>query len=113
LDSLAVVFSAFGSAYEPVRNAAAYALGNITVGNMGVYLPMVLELIKNTSDARRYLLLSSLKEIIVRHSNKHTVFLPHVPTVLPILFSHAEAKEGNTLTTYPPLCSSLLNQFIL
>jgi cullin-associated NEDD8-dissociated protein 1 len=56
-----VVFNAFSD--PAVQNAAAFALGNISVGNLDHYLPILLDLISKQED-RLYLLLSSLNEII-------------------------------------------------
>jgi hypothetical protein len=78
-----------------VRNAAAYALGNITVGNMAKFLPVILGLVKANAD-RRYALLASLKEIILQHSNSSAgiaAFRSHVATVSPILAENTEAKD--------------------
>jgi len=90
-----VIFSAFESKVDNVKQAASFALGNITVGNMSRFLPGLLELIKRHQD-RRYLLFSSLKEIIQQHSvysSAIELFRPHVRTVAPILFENTDAKD--------------------
>lgn len=90
-----VTFSAFSVDSDRVRNAASYTLGNIAVGNMQKYLPLVLEMV-TSHKSQAYLLLSSLKEIISRHSmdaNSMHSFLPYVPAVTPILFANAESPE--------------------
>ncbi|ODQ55190.1 TIP120-domain-containing protein [Saitoella complicata NRRL Y-17804] len=48
---------------EEVRSAAAYAVGNVAVGNLGVYLPVLLKRMDEEKSERR-LLLSALKEVI-------------------------------------------------
>lgn len=59
----------FGSQSEEVKFAAAFAVGNICVGNMERYLPLIVSQIKE-EPKRRYLLLHSLKEIITRSEKK-------------------------------------------
>ena len=49
--------------YCPISFLAAYALGNISVGNLAFFLPLVLREIQSHVK-RQYLLLHSLKEII-------------------------------------------------
>jgi len=90
-----VLFQAFSSESDAVKSAAAFSLGNVAVGNMKKYLPHLLTLVKQHAD-RRYLLLSSVKEIITRHSGAVTTiatFKPYVDSVLPILFENAESKD--------------------
>lgn len=52
----------FASPSEDVRRSAAFAVGNIVVGNPNVFLPLVLEVIKS-DDKKRYLALMSVKEV--------------------------------------------------
>ncbi|KAI8071314.1 armadillo-type protein [Gongronella butleri] len=59
------VLKLFGSPSEEVKFAAAFALGSLTVGNMAVYLPFLVQQI-NTEAKRRFLLLHALKEVITR-----------------------------------------------
>jgi len=59
------------------------------------FLPILLELINKHED-RRYLLLSSLKEIVQQHSTTNSsieLFKVHVNTVSPILLKNSEAKD--------------------
>ncbi|KAI9351335.1 armadillo-type protein [Obelidium mucronatum] len=57
----------FASPSEELKHAAAFAFGNIALGNLNKYMPI---LIKNLRDGgkRRYLLLVALKEVIGRTS---------------------------------------------
>lgn len=52
----------FASQSEEVKFAAAFALGNICVGNIYKYLPLIVSQIKE-QPKRRYLLLHALKEV--------------------------------------------------
>ncbi|CAG8499329.1 3773_t:CDS:10 [Diversispora eburnea] len=66
------ILSMFSSQSEDLKSAAAFALGNVSSGNVSKYLPIVIQEI--TSDPKkRYLLLHSLKEIISRYSNEDGV----------------------------------------
>lgn len=49
---------------EDARSAAAHALGGIAVGNMGQFLPQILSEVDKSPKAK-YLLLSSVREVIV------------------------------------------------
>lgn len=55
----------FNHASEEVKSAASYALGNLALGNLGVYLPIVLAEIE-AQPKRQYLLLHSLKEVRIQ-----------------------------------------------
>ncbi|KAI8987133.1 armadillo-type protein [Pilobolus umbonatus] len=63
------VMQLFSAQSEEVKFAAAFALGNICVGNIYKYLPMIVTHIKE-QPKRRYLLLHALKEIITRYDHK-------------------------------------------
>ncbi len=56
------ILEGFNDPSEEVKNAASYALGNISLGNLKEYLPFVLNEIE-TQPKRQYLLLHSLKEV--------------------------------------------------
>jgi len=56
------VLHLFSAPSEEVKSAAAFALGNISVGNVRKYLPIVISEIKN-DPKKRYLLLHALKEV--------------------------------------------------
>jgi hypothetical protein len=92
------VYAAFGKD-DDVRNAAAFALGNIVVGNMDRFLPMLLDKIQDSK--QQYLLLVSLKEILNSFSRdasneKKEVFAPHVPSVMPLLLNTIVAQDDGT-----------------
>ncbi|CAO3610365.1 unnamed protein product [Cunninghamella echinulata] len=60
------IIQLFSAQSEEVKFAAAFALGNITVGNISKYLPFVVYQIKE-QPKRRFLLLHALKEVITRY----------------------------------------------
>jgi cullin-associated NEDD8-dissociated protein 1 len=95
---LNVVTASFESPSEEIKQAASFALGNISVGNLTKYLPFVLNEIK-TQPKRQYLLLHSLREIIVREAATGTgasVLSPHLTPILSLLFENCESEEEGT-----------------
>ena len=68
-------------------------------GNMGIFLPVVLESIG--TNRHQYLLLASLKEIILVHANQGLDFSPFLDSVLPGLLSTFTVR---TLRRYFILC---------
>jgi cullin-associated NEDD8-dissociated protein 1 len=91
------ILSAFDSPNEEIRQAASFALGNVAVGALKTYLPRILEEINNPKI--KYLLLHSLREIIVRQSNSAEGIenLRHFQKdILPILFANCENEEEGT-----------------
>ena len=56
------ILALFGAQSEEVKFAAAFALGNISVGDINKHLPIILSQIKE-QPKKRYLLLNSLKEV--------------------------------------------------
>jgi len=57
-----IIIESFNHNSEEVKSAASYALGNISLGNLGDYVPFVLKEIE-AQPKRQYLLLHSLKEV--------------------------------------------------
>ncbi|GAU44670.1 hypothetical protein TSUD_204500 [Trifolium subterraneum] len=88
-----VVIESFQSPFEEIKSAASYALGNIAVGNLPKYLPFILNQIDN-QQKKQYLLLHSLKEVIVRQSVDKAEFQESsVEKILNLLFNHCESEE--------------------
>jgi cullin-associated NEDD8-dissociated protein 1 len=52
----------FGAAEEDIRSAAAFAAGNIAIGNLHCFLPHLVKLVQ-TDKEKRLLALHSLKEV--------------------------------------------------
>ncbi|GAA5973424.1 hypothetical protein JCM11641_006452 [Rhodosporidiobolus odoratus] len=78
---------------EDVRRAAAFAAGNIAVGNPDAFLPGILQLVKS-DDKKRYLALQALKEVII-HSSP-TALGAISDTLWTPLFDNCEAQEEGT-----------------
>ncbi|KAL8208860.1 hypothetical protein R6Q57_008272 [Mikania cordata] len=88
-----IVIESFQSPFEEIKSAASYALGNIAVGNLPKYLPFILNQIDN-QQKKQYLLLHSLKEVIVRQSVDKAEFQDSsVEKILDLLFNHCESEE--------------------
>ncbi|KAI9488039.1 armadillo-type protein [Zychaea mexicana] len=88
------VLRLFAAQSEEVKFAAAFALGNISVGNLERYLPLIVAQIKE-QPKRRYLLLHALKEIITR-SDKNTKLGAASDEIWVLLIesSDSEQEEG-------------------
>ncbi|KAF9684918.1 hypothetical protein SADUNF_Sadunf03G0000300 [Salix dunnii] len=87
------IIESFQSPFEEIKSAASYALGNIAVGNLSKYLPFILDQIDN-QQKKQYLLLHSLKEVIVRQSVDKAEFQDSsVEKILKLLFNYCESDE--------------------
>ncbi|KAI9103255.1 armadillo-type protein [Phlyctochytrium arcticum] len=88
----------FGSPSEDLKQAAAFALGNVALGNLQRYMPVVLATVRE-GGKKRYLVLVSLKEIITRFSHheaspESTATLESfAPELWQVLFEHTEETE--------------------
>jgi cullin-associated NEDD8-dissociated protein 1 len=83
---------------ESVKWAASFALGNVAVGNLAKFVPVLLGMIGD-SKGRQYLLLNSLKEVIDYHSateELRAALLPFSSTISPLLFGNAKDKDEGT-----------------
>eukprot|EP01119_Soliformovum_irregulare_P025203 TRINITY_DN9265_c1_g3_i1.p1 TRINITY_DN9265_c1_g3~~TRINITY_DN9265_c1_g3_i1.p1 ORF type:complete len:1236 (-),score=487.10 TRINITY_DN9265_c1_g3_i1:55-3762(-) len=92
------ILACFDSSNEEIRQAASFALGNIAVGSLEKYLPQILQEIQKNPKIK-YLLMHSLREIIVRQSaSKEGVegLKKYQDTVLPLLFENCESPEEGT-----------------
>jgi len=92
------ILACFDSSNEEIRQAASFALGNIAVGSLEKYLPQILEEIKKNPKIK-YLLMHSLREIIVRQSASQegvVALKKYQDTVLPLLFENCESAEEGT-----------------
>ncbi|KAL9353697.1 hypothetical protein Peur_051667 [Populus x canadensis] len=88
-----IIIESFQSPFEEIKSAASYALGNIAVSNLSRYLPFILDQIDN-QQKKQYLLLHSLKEVIVRQSVDKAEFQDSiVEKILKLLFNHCESDE--------------------
>ncbi|CAO3683491.1 unnamed protein product [Umbelopsis vinacea] len=68
-DIYKTVLDLFAAQSEEVKSAAAFALGNISIGNVEQYIPMIITEISE-QPKKKYLLLHALKEIITRYTHR-------------------------------------------
>ncbi|CAJ0582763.1 unnamed protein product, partial [Mesorhabditis spiculigera] len=92
-----LIMEAFKSQNEDLKNAASNALGGMAVGNLPKFLPFILTQMQESN--RQYLLLHSIKEIILcetQSKSSRDGFQQYIPKIWPVLFEHAEANEEST-----------------
>jgi cullin-associated NEDD8-dissociated protein 1 len=88
-----LILQCFDENSEEIKSAAAYALGHVAVGNMNNFLPFILEKCHDTSSKNQYLLLTSLKEIVLVHANNQIDLAQHLTAILQELQFHCQANE--------------------
>jgi len=92
------IVASFDSNSEDVKSAASVAFGCIACGNLAKFLPEILSEVK-ANPTRKYLLLGSLREVIVRLSGskegKETL-TKHFDELLKLLFEHADHGQEGT-----------------
>ncbi|KAF8499003.1 TIP120-domain-containing protein [Russula emetica] len=99
----------FASDQEDVRTAAAFAAGNIAIGNLQLFLPFIVHLVKQ-DDSKRLLALHALKEVVTHTSTGHLENLAE--TLWVPLFENSESADessrgvaaaciGKLITTHP------------
>jgi cullin-associated NEDD8-dissociated protein 1 len=85
----------FESNSEDLRNAAAYALGNATIGSQASFLPLIVgNLESGENKKQQYLLLSALREFIL----KGTAMTVQTYNILPLLENHCFDEEEGVRT---------------
>jgi len=92
------IFKSFDSQSEEIKTAASVALGCIAVGNMVKFFPDILDEI-DSNPKRQYLLLGSLREVIVRLSSSSkgkTKLSRFIDKLLSLLFGHTGTEEEGT-----------------
>lgn len=83
----------FGSEVEEIRTAAAFAAGNIAVGNLHHFLPVIVKMVER-DPAKRLLSLHALKEVVTHCSHGQ---LENVADMLWVpLFQNSEESEEIT-----------------
>ena len=88
-DLLTTITNIFSSDSDEFKSYASICLGNISLGNLTYFLPVVLEQIK-TMKLHHYLLLIALREII---SIDPESLGPYLKDILPLMTEHAYSEE--------------------
>jgi cullin-associated NEDD8-dissociated protein 1 len=87
----------FDSSSEDLKQAAAYALGNASVGSQSTFLPAIVSKLDEDNKKQQYLLLSALREFIqcsFKLSGGDGI-VPSLPIIVPPLLVHgADEEEG-------------------
>lgn len=87
-----VLLAAFSNDDDQTKTAAAFALGHVSVRAMDVFLPVILEALSKGTSV--YLILSSLKELIVcAIANDVDLQARNVDLILPHLVSFCENED--------------------
>ncbi|KAN0060779.1 hypothetical protein ACQY0O_007437 [Thecaphora frezii] len=87
------VLSFYTAGSEEVKIAAAFAVGNIAIGNLEAFLPVIEEHVKS-DDQRRFLSLHALKELITHGSPRQLIVVAE--TVWVPLFDACQTREEGT-----------------
>mmetsp|Transcript_25555 Transcript_25555/g.22579 ORF Transcript_25555/g.22579 Transcript_25555/m.22579 type:complete len:433 (+) Transcript_25555:2434-3732(+) len=90
---LNTVLELFNSNDEDTKINASIALGGITLGNVSVYLPTVIDLLNNKKDFQ-YLLLNTLKEVITQ-GDKTVYEIIKKQNLINFLFDYSETSNEN------------------
>ncbi|KAL1713631.1 armadillo-type protein [Schizophyllum commune] len=93
VDIFQAAIAHFESEQEEVRAAAAFAAGNITVGNLHHFLPAIVKLVE-TDTKKRLLALHALKEVVTHSS--HGQLESVADTLWVPLFEHSANSEEAT-----------------
>ncbi|KAF8933135.1 Cullin-associated NEDD8-dissociated protein 1 [Dissophora ornata] len=91
------ILAMFNVHSEEVRSAAAFAIGNVSAGNVNFYVPIIIQEIQK-DPKKRYLLLHALKEVITRYTQKQggQDLETHASEIWILLFDNCESQEEGT-----------------
>ncbi|KAH9939018.1 ARM repeat-containing protein [Epithele typhae] len=92
-DIFGLVIEKFASDQEEVRTAAAFAAGNITVGNLHHFLPLVVKMVEHDQE-KRLLALNALKEVVTHCTHGQLEMV--ADTLWTPLFENSENQEETT-----------------
>ena len=90
-----ILIGTFDLPSEDIKSAAAYALGNVSAGNVEKFVPYLLSQIQ-ANPQHGYLLLQSLKEVIIslsRHPDDFVKLKPCVEEIWSHMFQNCESTE--------------------
>jgi len=96
----------FESASEDLKHAAAYSLGNASVGSQATFLPSIVSKLDEENKKQQYLLLSALREFIHRQAGGEGI-ASSLPVILPPLEKHCSDEEEGVRTMVAECLGSL------
>jgi hypothetical protein len=105
------LFNLFSSPSEEIKLASAFALGNIALGNLPKYMPIVISTVRE-GGKRQYLVLRSIKEIISRSglsSTSRTALMPFAADLWTLLFANAEQSVEESIRVMIAECLGKLS----
>jgi cullin-associated NEDD8-dissociated protein 1 len=109
-DELKTIYIAyFESPSEDLKQAAAYALGNASVGSQSTFLPAIVSKLDENNKKQQYLLLSALREFIqcsFKRSGGDGI-VTSLPVIVPPLERHAADDEEGVRTMVAECLGSL------
>ncbi|ORX59310.1 TIP120-domain-containing protein [Piromyces finnis] len=101
------IYNIFSSGNDERKHAAAFALGNITLGNIKVYVPYLVECINNGNESKRFVLLA-LKETINKYIKsddlKNGQEFPYIQEIWNLLFNLCEGAKENSVKSIIAEC---------
>ena len=102
---LTTVQGLFKSGEDNVRTAASICLGNVSIGNPDFFLDKVFTLVKQASEAQKYLFLNTIKEIVLHDSKCLEMYLGDL---IDLLMNHATTKDELVKSTVAESLGRLL-----
>jgi len=105
----AIYIGYFDSSSEDLKHAAAYALGNASVGAQGAFLPAIVGKLDEDNKKQQYLLLTALREFIrcgFQQSGGESI-AASLPIIVPPLEKHFSDEEEGVRTMVAECMGSL------
>jgi cullin-associated NEDD8-dissociated protein 1 len=104
-----IYLSFFDSSSEELKSAAAYALGNASVGSQDTFLPVIVSKLDEENKKQQYLLLSALREFIQCSSREAggSSLNSSLAVIIPPLIKHCSAEEEGVRTMVAECMGSL------
>ncbi len=107
-----LLLSCFERSSEDVKTASAYALGHVAYGSMTTFLPLILQSLTNSSQARQqYLLLLSLREVLGVFATGSTTtdrFNIYISPVLDVLLQQQASASEESVRNMVAECIGVL-----
>ncbi|KAK5665493.1 hypothetical protein QVD99_007840 [Batrachochytrium dendrobatidis] len=105
------LFNLFDSPSEEIKNAAAFSLGHIAIGNMPLYLPLIVEAVRGAT-VHQYLSLLALKEVIevsLCTESTQTAMSAYFPGIWKILFEKTDTDLEDSTCNVVSECLGLIS----